>query len=233
MGSLGSAAHGALIDRVVAHYRHDGRVRAVAVFGSVSTGRWHELSDVDLDIVVEDGVVVTPATEIAALFGTDAAIVLSHADSADVVLDSLAEVSIRWHQLAATSPNIAATVRVVGGRLSDAEIIAAAAASRARPAKQELLDAFVRDAVGAWKALRRGHRWAAVASVERMRRTLASLRGRRDGFSLDPANPAGALSTVVGEAAASFDFGPRRRRLLEQIGLATTRTDAETGPASR
>jgi predicted nucleotidyltransferase len=53
--TLGSDAHRALIEQVVAHYRQDGRVRAVAVFGSVSTGSWHELSDVDLDVVTGDG----------------------------------------------------------------------------------------------------------------------------------------------------------------------------------
>jgi predicted nucleotidyltransferase len=36
------------------HYRGHARVLAVAVFGSVSTGAWHEPSDVDLDIVTGD-----------------------------------------------------------------------------------------------------------------------------------------------------------------------------------
>jgi hypothetical protein len=107
--TLGSDAHRALIEQVVAHYRLDGRVRAVAVFGSVSTGTWHELSDVDLDIVTGDGVDVAPGREAEALFGSGAAIVVAGADCADVVLDSLAEVSIRWHPLAATSPAAAMT----------------------------------------------------------------------------------------------------------------------------
>ena len=38
---LGSSAHRTLIGQVVAHYQHDSRVRAVAVFGSVSAGSWH------------------------------------------------------------------------------------------------------------------------------------------------------------------------------------------------
>jgi hypothetical protein len=70
--TLGSDAHRALIEQVVAHYRLDGRVRAVAVFGSVSTGTWHELSDVDLDIVTGDGVDVAPGREARALFGSGA-----------------------------------------------------------------------------------------------------------------------------------------------------------------
>jgi hypothetical protein len=181
--TLGSDAHRALIEQVVAHYRQDERVWAIAVFGSVSTGTWHELSDVDLD----------------------------------VVLDSLEEVSIRWHPLAATSPNICASLRVVYGRLTAAEIIAAGEANRARPDEQRLLDSLVRDALGAWKMLGRGRRWESVAGVERMRRSLLALRVQRDSLRLDPDDPAGALATVLAEAAAYLDFGPRRRALLGQI----------------
>jgi len=219
--ALGSDAHRAIIEQIVAHYQNDGRVRAVAVFGSVSTGTWHELSDVDLDVVIGDGVVIAPGSEVAALFGSRAVIILAAADSADVVLDSLEEVSIRWHPLATTSPNISASVRVAAGQLSAAEIAAAGEANRARPDEQQLVDALLRDAIGAWKALRRGHHWDAVAAVERMRRSLTSLRGRRDGLRLDPADPAGALAKVIGEAAAYVDFGSRRSGLLEQIGVVT------------
>ncbi len=217
--TLGSDAHHALIEQVVAHYRQDGRVRAVAVFGSVSTGAWHELSDVDLDVVTGDGVDVMPSREAGALFGPRAAIVVAGADCADVVLGSLEEVSIRWHPLAATSPNICASVRVVYGQLTAAEIIAAGEANRAQPDEQRLLDSLVRDAIGAWKMLSRGHRWEAAAGVERMRRSLLMLRGRRDSLRPDPADPAGALAAVIAEAAACGDFGPRRWALLERIGV--------------
>lgn len=144
MAGLGSDAHRALIEQVVAHYRQDGRIRAVAVFGSISAGTWHELSDVDLDIVTGDDVAVVPGREIEALFGPRAAIVVTGADCADVVLDSLEEASIRWHPLAATSPNICASVRVVHGRLTTAEIIAAGEANRAQPDERQLLDSLVR-----------------------------------------------------------------------------------------
>jgi Nucleotidyltransferase domain len=217
---LGSDRHRAIIGQVTSHYRDDDRVRAVSVFGSVSTGAWHELSDVDLDVVVSDGAVMDPAGEVAALFGPAAVIVLTGADCADVVLASLEEVSIRWHPLAATSPNITASVHVAGGQLQDADLVAAGEANRARPNEQRLLDAMVRDAVGAWKAIERGRRWDAVAAVERMRGSLLALRGRRDGLQLDPADPAAALALVVAETGADFRFGPRRAAVLRQIGLA-------------
>jgi hypothetical protein len=203
----------------VAHYRGDERVLAVAVFGSVSTGKWHQLSDVDLDVVIGDDVTIEPGREVAELFGPRAAIVLPGADSADVVLDSLEEVSIRWHPLFATSPNIAASVQVAGGELSATDIAAAAEANRTPADEQRLLDAFVRDGIGAWKELKRGRCWEAVAAVERMRRSLVSLRGRRDDLHLNPADPADALAKVVQEAASSFELGSRRTSLLRQIGL--------------
>jgi len=218
--ALGSEGHRALIGHVIARYRTDPRVLAIAVFGSVSTGDWHPLSDVDLDVVVDDAVLVSPAAEVTAIFGSKAAIVVARADSADVVLDSLEEVSIRWHPLRVTSPNISSSARVVAGLLTTADIVAAAEANRRRPDEQLLLDTLVREAIGAWKFLRRGRAWDAVAAIQRMRQSLTTLRGRRDDLRLDPADPAEALATVITEARASFDFGPRRADLLDQIGLA-------------
>jgi nucleotidyltransferase-like protein len=213
--ALGSPAHQALIEHVVAHYAGDERIRAVAVFGSVGAGTWHELSDVDLDVVTEDGVRVDPGAEIAALFGPRAVIVLTGPDSADVVLDSREELSVRWHPLPATSPNIGATVRVVAGRLSAADLVEAGLEETA-PDEGGRLDAIVRDALYAQKALVRGRHWDAVAAVERIRRSLTALRGRRDGLRLDPADPAGALATVLAEVQADYDLGPPRRALLER-----------------
>lgn len=158
MERLGGDGHRRLIDLVVAHYAGDERVRAVVVFGSVGAGTWHELSDVDLDIVIADGAAVQPEREVAALFGTRAVIVLAGADSADVVLDSLEEVSIRWHALADTSPNIGATARVVAGGIGEAGLAAAGDANRVRPDEERLLDAVIRDVIGARKFVIRGRR---------------------------------------------------------------------------
>ncbi|HLB17897.1 MAG TPA: nucleotidyltransferase domain-containing protein, partial [Gaiellaceae bacterium] len=113
MSGLGSDRHGALIEQVVSFYARDERIRAVAVFGSVGTGTWHELSDIDLDVVIVDDAAATPQEEVEAIFGTRAKIILVSEDSADVVLDSLEQISIRWHPLAMTSPNISPTVHVV------------------------------------------------------------------------------------------------------------------------
>jgi predicted nucleotidyltransferase len=220
MAALGSSAHRAIMEQVIAHYSGDDRVLAVAVFGSVATGAWHELSDVDLNVVIGDCAAVQPADEAAALFGSAAAIILARADSADLVLDSLEQISIRWHPLRSTSPNISATVRVIHGGLSDADLAAAGEANRTAPDEQRLLDVLVRDAIEAGKSLARGRRWEAAVSVERMRESLRGLRGRRDTLRLDPADPAAALAAVIAETQAHYDLGPRRRALLDQAGPA-------------
>jgi predicted nucleotidyltransferase len=216
---MGSAAHQALIERIVRCYETDPRVRAVAVFGSVAAGTWHELSDVDLDVVVTGDAAIDPAAEARAIFGASAAIVIARGDSADVVLDSLEEVSIRWHPLSATSPNITASLLLARGDLPVRQIAAAGEANRMPPDEQRLLDTLVREAVGAWKALRRERPWDAITAVERARHALTALRGRRDGLRLDPADPLGALAAVVRQAAESFDIGPGRQALLERMGL--------------
>jgi len=219
MGGLGSERHQALVDEVVEFYAGDERVRSVVVFGSVAVGTWHELSDVDLDVVVQDGAVVVPADEVRDIFGARAVIVLSSADAADVVLDSLEELSIRWHRVADTSPNISASLRVVGGGMSEAEVRAAAEANRVPSAREELLDALVRYAIGAWKEIQRGDPWQAVVCVEEMRYRMTLLRGRRDTLALDPADPDDALAKTLAEARASLDLGEPREQLLTRLNI--------------
>jgi len=233
MAGIGSAAHQALIGRIVARYEGDPRIRAVAVFGSVSTGAWHELSDVDLDVVTADDAVIDAEAEARALFGERAAIVIARGDCADVVLDTVEEVSIRWHPLAATSPNITATLHVAAGTLAAPEIAAAGEANRVPPDEQRLLDVLVREAIGAWKNAKRGRGWDAVTAVEHARHALTALRGRRDGLRLDPADPLGALAAVLAETEASFDLGPRRRALLERLDLQRLKGRGYRLPGSR
>jgi predicted nucleotidyltransferase len=219
MSSLGSKSHQALVDTVVERYAGDERVRSVVVFGSVAAGTWHELSDVDLDVVVDDAAVVVPADEIRDLFGARAVIVLSSADAADVVLDSLEELSIRWHPAVDTSPNISTSLRVVGGGMSDAEVRAAAEANRVPPERQELLDALVRYAIGAWKEIQRGNPWQAVVCVEEIRYRLTLLRGRRDTLELDPARPEDALVKTLADTRSSIDLGEAREQLLTRLNI--------------
>lgn len=156
-------------------------------------------------MVIGDDVVIDPATEAAALFAPHAVIILPRLDSADVVLDSVEEVSIRWHPLTATSPNINASVQVVAGDLPRADIVAAAESNRTQPDEHRLLDAFVRDAVtpgnpsaGPMTGMQS---WPYNGCASRWPRC-----GQRDHLRPDPNDPAGALTAVIAEATRHFDF---------------------------
>ena len=59
--------HQALLGAVVSHYISDARIHAVIMFGSVGRVDWHPNSDLDLDIVIADGLRVDPVTEIRGL----------------------------------------------------------------------------------------------------------------------------------------------------------------------
>jgi hypothetical protein len=188
---LGTPRHQALLAAVVAHYAGDLRMLAVSLFGSLARGTWDSYSDLDLDIVVADGVSVQPLHELERLcaafasIGERAALIVpSGPDSGDVVLASLLELSVRYHPLATTSPNIVDSLRVLTGRL-DAAVIAAAGAANRRldhvvPLAQ-LLDACLRYAVGVDVALRRGRLWSAIEQLHRMRGLLIEIFARARG----------------------------------------------------
>jgi hypothetical protein len=178
----GTPAHQALLAAVVAHYRADPRVLAVGLFGSLARGTWDQYADLDLDIVVRDGVWVDVPAELARLcaafapVGERAAlIVVQHADRGDVVLASLRELSVRYHRLSITSPNIVDSLLVLAGSLDAAAIRSAGEANRAPgvtpsaalQALQTMLDACLRYAVEVDLALRRGRLWSALDLLER------------------------------------------------------------------
>ena len=121
----GTEQHQALQAALVDFYADDPRVLCVAVFGSLGRGDWRPDSDLDLDVVVGDGVHIEVEPELRRLgsafaaIGERAALIIPlHVDSGDMVLESLMQLSIRYHPLATTSPNILSGLLVLGGRLS-------------------------------------------------------------------------------------------------------------------
>jgi hypothetical protein len=103
--------------------------------------------------------------------------------------------------------------------MADAEMRAAAEANRVPPAREELLDALVRYAIGACKEIERGEPWQAVVCVEEVRYRLTLLRGRRDTLELDPASPGDALAKTLAEVRAWVDLGEAREELLARLGI--------------
>ncbi len=109
----GTQQHQALLHQIVADYRNDPRILALTLFGSLARGTWDEYSDLDLDVVIDDHIQIDVLREVQALCGAltvigERAILIApdKADAADIVLASLRELSIRYHLLATTSPNI-------------------------------------------------------------------------------------------------------------------------------
>ena len=153
----GMPCHQALLRAVAGHYAGDPRVLAVAVFGSLGRGTWDDYSDLDLDVVTTDEARIDPLAELARLCASFAPlgesvllIVPDGADAADVVLDSLTELSVRYHPLHATNPNIVDSLRLLTGRLDAEAIRAAGLANRQPPGPppDDALDRFARLAIG-------------------------------------------------------------------------------------
>lgn len=175
---------------IVAFYEHDARVLAVIVFGSLGRGGWDARSDIDLDVVVADDARIQVVDELRRLcasfapLGERAALIVSQGDDeADVVLESLLQLSVRYHPLAATKPAIVDSMRVLAGRLDHTTIAAAAAANPAppEPAPDHLLDACVRYAAAAQVYLQRESLWLAIEILHRMRGLLMQLFVRTHG----------------------------------------------------
>lgn len=182
----GTTHHQRVLRAVVAHYADDPRIDAVLVFGSLSRGNWDVYSDLDLDIVLANGVSVDVMLELRRLcdalasVGEQAAGILpKRNDEADVVFASLLELSIRYHPLATTSPNITDSLRMLWGRIDEDAIRAAGNARRqkAAPALDILCGQCLRALVEVDVALQRGRLWFAVESLALARDRLIELYG--------------------------------------------------------
>jgi len=173
----GTKQHQALLNSIVTFYQNDPRVLAVIVFGSLGRGNWDEYSDLDLDVIVADDIRIDISNELDRLcksfagLNERAAIILPEGDEGDIVLESLMQLSIRYHLLSQTSPNIVDSMLVLAGSLDHMEITSAGNENRSGDAKplSQLLDRCVRYAVVANVEFQRKHFWAANEILHRMR----------------------------------------------------------------
>lgn len=190
----GNERHRRVLRAIIDHYAADPRARAVALFGSMARGDWHDASDLDLDVVVADGVAIDPVAELARLcaalasIGERAAVIVaSGSDCGDVVLASLLEFSMRYHALADTSPNIVDSLRLLwakddGATTADADAIRAAGRANAPPTQpDDLLARCVRYALEIDVSLRRGRLWLAIEALHRVRSLLMEVFERTHG----------------------------------------------------
>jgi predicted nucleotidyltransferase len=177
----GTPEHQRLLRGVVAHYADDNRVLAVSVFGSLGRGTWDEYSDLDLDVVIADEVTLSAPDEARRLcerLGQEPVVIVpDRDDAADVVLASLMELSIRYHPLVSTSPNIVDSLLLLTGPLDRSAIVAAGRANRRQRLAEadELVGACVREAVTVDAMLHRRVFWLAYLVLHQGRERLLHL----------------------------------------------------------
>jgi hypothetical protein len=229
----GTARHQALLRAVVDHYAGDPRVLAVAVFSSLGRGTWDDYSDLDLDVVMADEARIDPCAELARLcasfapLGESALLVVPDGeDAGDVVLDSLTELSVRYHPLRATSPNIVDSLYLLTGRLDAGAIRAAGLANRRPPGPSQAgpLDRFARLAVSADVALQRRQFWRALQLLELLRGmlllTFALSRGGTRPYHVFQAEAGDDLRARVGATLPRHSLRSAQEALTALLDIA-------------
>lgn len=185
--------HQRVLQAIVKHYTTDNRIQAVGLFGSLGRGEGDEFSDLDLDIIVDDSIQIDLMAELEGLcmvlagIGAEAVLILASAsDAGDVVLASLLEFSIRYHTLATTNWRIVDSLVLLTGSLDLATIIAASNRNRPVAAAQlpvDLLDRYLRYALGVSVQIRRHHLWNAIDLLHCMRDLLMQMYADTHGYN--------------------------------------------------
>jgi predicted nucleotidyltransferase len=228
----GTAQHQALLRGIVGHYAADPRIRAVVVFGSLGRGNWDADSDIDLDVVIGDGVKLdiqpeldTLGDALAARGERKALAFASGPDEGEIVFESLMQISVRYHTLATTKPAIVDSMKVLAGDLDAATIAAAGLANQAEDEAplRPLLDQLLRYAAATDVAIRRENLWLAIELLGRMRGLCLELFTRAHGgersfyFFATAAGP--RLQARLGQALPQFDQDSVRQCLLTFLDI--------------
>jgi predicted nucleotidyltransferase len=232
-----------LLRAIVEQYADDERIRAVAVFGSLGRGTWDAYSDLDLDVVTVDGLTLDVLAEVRRLceaIGQEPVVLLPYGeDAADVVLTSLMELSIRYHPLRTTKPNIVDSLRVLGGQLDQATIVAAGLANEGRQQRTvaDVLGACVRHAVTTDAKLHRRAFWLAYLVLHELReevfRLFAITHGGSRPYHAIDAGADEALRARFGATLPRPDLLSLQRAFLVLLDLLEHDLDTLSGGRAR
>jgi hypothetical protein len=222
----GTPQHQAVLRAIVAHYENDPRILAVAVFGSLGRGNWDEYSDIDLDVVIADGISLNVNEELTRLclafkpLGERLAVLVpDETDACDVVFESLLQMSVRYHPLATTHPNIVESLQILAGRIDHAAVAAAGSANRRpRPSVEEVLSECVRYAAVVDITLQRRNLWDAVEALHHLRTLLMMLYTLTHG---------GQRPWQFFQAKADPDLQAQLSRTLPQYSLVSVQASLE------
>ncbi len=228
----GTPQHQRLMEAIVTYYANDSRILAVIVFGSLGRGNWDHYSDLDLDVVIADDVNINVTHELERLsdsfsdIGEHAAIIIPEGeDAGNIVLKSLMGISIRYHSLHSTSPNIVDSMVVLTGQIDEAIIKAAGKANKQVKdvPLSRLLDSDVRYAVETDRAIQRQQIWLAIEIEHHMRGLLVELFARTHG-GLRPIHTFqkeadASLQSLMGSTLPQFDLPSVQRVLIRFIDI--------------
>lgn len=245
MGTLtsypGTSQHQALVRAIVSRYENDTRILAVVLFGSLARGNWDSRSDIDCDIFVEDEVHIKPLEELRSLEDTFANVgekvafaIPMNDDAADIQFCSLMRLSIRWHPLRLTSPNIVENMRVLAGKLDHASIVEAGKGNREAETTSlsESVDVLVRYAVVANTCIQRNQVWTTLDILHRMRSMLmevfAHSHGGERGYQFFDNNAPDMLLDKLGATLSTTHLPSLCRSLIALIEIL----EADLGLAS-
>lgn len=170
-------------------YAHDERILAVVIFGSLGRGNWDAYSDLDLDVVIADGVTLDVVQELGQLCQTIRAVhgleavIIADEDEGDVVLSDLTEFSIRYHPLHDTKPAILDSMRLLMGRIPLEAIRAAGEAKRVEepPDFERWVSQGLRYTLEVYIAHQRGRVWMALELLHRVRDLLMQVYASTQG----------------------------------------------------
>jgi predicted nucleotidyltransferase len=228
----GTPEHQKFLQAIVSYYSNDPRILAIIVFGSIGRGNWDPYSDLDLDIIIGDDVQMNVLKELVhavySLFNIEekVALIIPHGeDAADVVFPSLLEISVRYHKLMSTSPNIVESMKMLWGGIDEAAIKAAGLSNQMTEdtSPGRLLDMCVRYVLETDIALQRRRLWEAIDLEHRIRGLLMEL------FALSHAKPRplrgfqeeadGSLQALLGSTLPQFDQLSIQKALLNLLDI--------------
>jgi predicted nucleotidyltransferase len=229
----GTTQHQKILQSIISYYENDPRILAVLVFGSLGRGNWDRYSDLDMDVVVEDEASLDIVREVTRLCdalapaGEHLALLIPGDDDADVVFESLMEMSIRYHSLAKTSPHIIDSMILLSSRIERSAIEAAGLANREadnEPLAREL-DRCVRYVLETGSALQRGYIWHAVELLHYTRRQLMILftysHGGQRSYQFFQKEADGYLQARLGGTLPQYDLKSAQLCLAQCIDILT------------
>lgn len=146
MNLPGSQNHQTILAALIDLFKGDDNIKAFGYFGSLARGDWDNFSDLDLDVIVANDSKPTVEKYLISISG------ILHTKNLDplssfeedvnewvLILSTLDRISLRFHLLNSTSPNILNSFVILSGNMSLADIKRALPQIKTKPTSLNLL----------------------------------------------------------------------------------------------